>query len=133
MKSLFFSLWNCQIPHVIFESTRQFSFKFCKFSVPSNITPLYLFSTNIIHFGQRRKLNSTFFRFSSARVKICQIPHVKFEMTSQFLFKFCIILQCHDTWLLCNFKLIYFLLWTKGSHSSPNFETFKCSGENVPN
>ena len=32
-----------------------------------------------------------------------------------------------------NFKLIHFLLWTKGSHQSPNFDTFKCSGESLPN
>ena len=31
-----------------------------------------------------------------------------------------------------NFKLIHFLLWIKGSHQSPNFETFKCSGEHLP-
>ena len=31
-----------------------------------------------------------------------------------------------------NFELILFLLWIKGSHQSPNFETFKCSGENLP-
>ena len=30
-------------------------------------------------------------------------------------------------------KLIYFLLWIKGSLQSPNFETFKCSGEHLPN
>ena len=29
-------------------------------------------------------------------VKIHQIPHVIFETASQFLFKFCIILQCHE-------------------------------------
>ena len=28
-------------------------------------------------------------RFSSAQVKICQIPHVNAEMTGQFLFTFC--------------------------------------------
>ena len=32
-----------------------------------------------------------------------------------------------------NFKLIPFLLLTKRSHQSPNFDTFKCSGENLPN
>ena len=32
-----------------------------------------------------------------------------------------------------NFKLIDFLLWIKGSHQSPNFETFECSGENFWN
>ena len=32
-----------------------------------------------------------------------------------------------------NFKLIHSLLWTKGSHQSSNFDTSKCSGENLPN
>ena len=32
-----------------------------------------------------------------------------------------------------NFRLIHFLLWTKGSHGSPNFDTFQCSGENLRN
>ena len=32
-----------------------------------------------------------------------------------------------------NFKLIYFPFWIKGSHQRLNFETFKCSGENLPN
>ena len=32
-----------------------------------------------------------------------------------------------------NFKLIHFLLWIKGSHQSPNFETFKCTDEKLPN
>ena len=31
------------------------------------------------------------------------------------------------------FKLIHFLLWIKGSHQSPNFLTFQCSGENFLN
>ena len=42
-------------------------------------------------------------RFSSTRVKICQIPHVNFELTNQFLFKFWIILYCHDTKLPSKF------------------------------
>ena len=28
---------------------------------------------------------------------------------------------------------MHFLLWTKGFHQSPNFEIFKCSGENLSN
>ena len=32
-----------------------------------------------------------------------------------------------------NFKPIHFLFWAKGSHQSPNFDTFECSGENLPN
>ena len=30
-------------------------------------------------------------------------------------------------------KLIYFLLWIKVYHKSPNFEILKCFGENLPN
>ena len=32
-----------------------------------------------------------------------------------------------------NFKVVTFLLWTEGSHQSPNFDAFKCSAENLPN
>ena len=32
-----------------------------------------------------------------------------------------------------NFKLIYFLLRIKVPYKSPNFKTYKCSGENFPN
>ena len=32
-----------------------------------------------------------------------------------------------------NFQLMHFLLWIKGPHKSPNWETFECSGENLPN
>ena len=44
-----------------------------------------------------------FLIFLSARVKIHQIPQVNFELTSQFLFKFCTTLHCHDTKLPSKF------------------------------
>ena len=55
------------------------------------------------------------------------------EITSQFLFKVFMILQCYYTYLLCQFLVHFFilaLLWLKGSHQSPKFDTFKCSDEN---
>ena len=36
-------------------------------------------------------------------MKICKILHVIFQATSQFFFKFCITLQCHERKLLCTF------------------------------
>ena len=42
-------------------------------------------------------------RLSCALVKICQIPLVIFQTTSQFFFKFCITLKCHELYLLCTF------------------------------
>ena len=40
----------------------------------------------------------------SSQVKIRQIPYVNFETTSQFLFRFFIILQCHYNQRLCKFS-----------------------------
>ena len=57
-----------------------------------------------------------------------------FEMTSQILLQ--ILHHSLLSWYnsTVNFKLINFLLWTKGSHQSPNFETFQwCGGENLSN
>ena len=50
----------CEIPHVILETTSQFSFKFCilhQSSVPSNIASLYYYSSNIIYFFQKEPIN----------------------------------------------------------------------------
>ena len=76
----------------------------------------------------KRKL----FRLSTARVKICQIPHVnlKGRVNSSSISLSFLIVMTHNFFV--SFKLIYFLLWTKESHKSPNFETFKCCSENLP-
>ena len=47
-------------------------------SVPSNITPLYFFSSNNIYFDQKELIKVKIFRLSSAQVKICQIPYCQF-------------------------------------------------------
>ena len=65
--------------------------------VPSNITPLYFLSSKIIYFGQKQLIKMSIFDLSSARIKICKICYGNFETTSQFFFRFFIILQCHYT------------------------------------
>ena len=93
----------------------------------SNIIPLY----NLV---KRSPIKCKFLRFSSAPVKICQIPHVNFELTSQFLFKFCIILHCHDTKLPCKFWAHKFSTLDKRIPSKSQFLDFRtCSGENLLN
>ena len=67
------------------------------FSVMKHNSSVLFFISNIIYFGSRSQLKSKIFRFLSVWVKIPQIPYVNFQMTSQFLFKFCIILHGHDT------------------------------------
>ena len=87
----------CQIPYVNFETTSWFLSKFC---IPIQFHERQLLCTflaqAIYALLKRSTLKWNFLRLSSAPVKICQIPHVNFEMTSQLLFKFCTILNCHD-------------------------------------
>ena len=102
----FSSAWVkiCQIPYINFELTSHFLFKFCIILPCNNIKLLYTYLAQTLYvLFKRSPLKCKFLRFSSARVKICQIPHVNFELTSQFLFKFCIILHCHDTNFPCKF------------------------------
>ena len=59
------------------------------------------------------------------------MPVLKLQVNSSLNFASFFIAMTHNS---CeNFKVIRFLLWTERSHQSPNFDTFKCSGENVPN
>ena len=82
--------------------------------MPSNITPVYFFSSNIIYFGQNSPLNCKFLKF--------------WVLESKFASFFIVITYNFPV----NFKLIHFLLWIKGPNKSPNFETLGCSGENLP-
>ena len=55
------------------------------------------------------------------RMHICQIPHVIFESTSHFSFKFYISLQCHQTQLPCTFLDQTLYTMVKGA----NFRVFE--------
>ena len=124
MKLSFFSLWKLakflkKHKSVVLQNLHQYS-------VPSNITSLYFFNS----IGA---LKSKILRPWSVWVKIRQIPHVRFETTSQTSSSNCtsfFIFMTHNSSVY--FKLMHFLLWIKGSHQSPNFETFECSGEYLP-
>ena len=54
---------------------------------------------------------------------------LNWEVNPSAVFSF--ILMTHNSPVI--FKLKYFQLWTKESYQSPHFETYKCSGSNVPN
>ena len=56
---------------------------------------------------------------------------LKRQVNSSSIFVSFFIVMTHNSSV--NFKLIHFLLWTKGSHESHNFDTLECSGENSPN
>ena len=55
---------------------------------------------------------------------------LKWQVNSSSNFALLFIVMAYNS--SANFKVIPFLIWTKGSHQSPNFSTFKCSHENLP-
>ena len=56
---------------------------------------------------------------------------LKRQVSSSSIFVSFFIVMTHNSSV--NFKVIHFLLWAKGSHQSSNFDTFECSGQNLPN
>ena len=106
-------------------------------SVLRKITGLYFFSANIIYFGQKHALKvQSFETFECSRQNLlnCSCQFWNFmSILVKPLVRFCIILHCHAHNSSVNFKLTHFLLGIRGSHQSPNFETFECSGENLRN
>ena len=74
-------------------------------------------------------LKCKFLRIFSAQVKIREITHVSFKLTSQLHHSsFFRTLNSH-----VNLKFMHFLLWMKGSDQSPKFKAFECSVENLSN
>ena len=102
------------------------------YSVSSKITPLYFFSSSNINFAQKEHINMKFFEtFKCSGQNLsnssCQLWNDK-SIPLQILYHSSLSWQITPV----NFKLILFQLWIKGSHQNLNFETFKCSGENLP-
>ena len=58
------------------------------------------------------------------------ISILQWQVNSSSNFASLFIVMTHNSSV--DFKLIIFLLWIKGSHHYPNFETLNCSGENLP-
>ena len=103
----YFQKWNryfSACKRKFLESSSQFFFKCCINLQCHQIKLLYTFLAQALYtLVKSSLLKCKFWGFSSARVNIRQIPHVNFELTSQFLVKFCIILHCHNTKLPCKF------------------------------
>ena len=120
------------------------SFLKAKVSFPWNVASIFCaikWNSPILFLAQRSctlfkrsPVKCKFLRFLSAQVKIRRIPHVIFESKSQFSFKCCINIQCHQAKLLYTFfssKIMYFN--QKKPIRVQIFEIFDCSGENSSN
>ena len=56
---------------------------------------------------------------------------LKRQVSSSSMFASFFIFMKHNSSI--NFMIIHFLLWLKGYHQSSSFNTFECSGQNLPN
>ena len=117
------------------------SFLKAKVSFPSNVasiscaikenSPIPFLAQRSCTLFKRSPLKRKFLRFLSAQAKIGRIPHVIFEKKSQFSFKCCINIQCHQAKLLDTFfssKIMYFN--QKKPVKVQIFEIFEWSGQN---
>ena len=85
---------NCQIPYVIFQNTSHLIFKFCiTIQCHERWLPCTYLAQTLYTLVKKSLLKCKSLRLSSARLKISLVPHITFEMTSQFFFKFFIIHQ----------------------------------------
>ena len=120
------------------------SFLKAQVSFPSNFASIFSaikHNSSVLCLAQRlynlvksSPLKCKFLRFSSAQVTIRQILHVNSELRSQFLFKFFIILHCHDTKIPCKFYAHTFSTLDKRIPSKSQILDFRtCSGENLLN
>ena len=110
-----------QIPHVIFGTKSHFFFRLC-ITLQCHETKLFCtFSSKFVCFGQMYPIKVQIFGLSTTHMKINRIPYIIFQATSQFPFKPCNALQCHDTYLLWNFLTEKYMLWTKTAHQCTIF------------
>ena len=65
-------------------------------SLSWHITSLWILSSHFSYFGLKDPINMPILRLSIALMKICHIPHIIFQTTSQFFFEFSITLQYHE-------------------------------------
>ena len=135
MKKLFYSLWKlAKFLMSFWQTLVSFPSNFASiFSVIKHNSSVYFQLKHYILLFNRTPLKCNFLRHSSVQVKIRQImvSILKQQVNSSSNFASFFTVMIHNSSV--NFKLMHFLLWIKGSHQGPNFETFESSGKNLPN
>ena len=111
----------CQIAHVIFQTTSQFSFKFYMTLQCHEIYSSVIFLGQTLYaLHERDQSKCRFFRPFSVRIKIHQIL-VIFEAKKKFLFKFCTTLWYHEMQLVHTFFTETLYTFSKNSLSKYKF------------
>ena len=105
-----------------------------QYSVPSNITPLYFFSWNILYFGQKQFIKVQIFEIFECSGEYlpnssCHLPNHK-TVFLQVLHDFLVSWKITHLYFFRS-KVIYFA--RKGPIKVQILETFECSDQNSPN
>ena len=91
------SMKICKIPDVIFQTTSHFFFKFCMTPQCHELQLLCTFLGETLYtLHKKDQSKCKCFGLLSSPIKIYQIP-VIFETKNCFFFKFCTVLQYHET------------------------------------
>ena len=98
--------------------------------VPSNITSLHFLKHILWSKTAHKSANCLDFRKLGYKF-VKRMSILNWQVNSYSIFASFFIVMTHNSHV--HFKLMHFQLWAKEYHQSPNFETFKCSGENLPN
>ena len=72
--------------------------------------------------------NTNFDIFKCSDENFCQISYVIFETTSQFFFKFCLTLQCHEIYSSVLFYVKSCIICKKGTNQRANISDFLVLG-----
>ena len=118
-------LWQTFAKFLMLFLKAQFSFAsiFHQYSVPSNITPLYFFSSNIIYFGQKQSIKVQIFEIFECSGQNLSNSSCQFWTDKSIPPQ--ILLHSPLSWhnSPVSFKLVHFQLSAKECHQSANFET----------
>ena len=119
---LFKPMHTCQIPHVIFKSTSQFLQILHQSSVPLDITPLLFWLKHFILWSEE-PIKEQFFQIFECLSQNSLNSSCVFWNDKSIPLR--ILHYCSWPWCITPlyiFKATLFLLWTKVSHQSPNFD-----------
>ena len=84
---------------------------------------MYFFIKIFIYFGRKVSIKVQIIRLSTVRMKMNQITYVFLQATNRLSVKFCITLQCHDTFFFWSFLTETYALHKK-SPSMYDFSDF---------
>ena len=103
------------------------------FSAVKHNSSVFFWLKHDILWSKRPHKSAIFLDFQKLGSKFLKLLMLILKRRVNFSFNFAsfYIVMIHNSPV--NFKLIQFLPCMKVPHKSPNFETFKCSGENLSN